>query len=142
MARDVPHAQQLSVWQEFNTVFRRRLVWEAAAALRCCAVGGAAVLRVGDLLTTFTTGLLCVLARNFTRFTLVKPFTSCAASAEAFAVFAGRAADPPADPGAGDDAGDLQLVRSSHEYLLQVRTGHSTLRADLRCISWCQAACS
>lgn len=84
---DAPEGQQLSVWLEYNRVLRRRLVWEAATALSCCQPGGCVLLRIPDLLTTFTIGLLSVLHRCFRFFTLVKPFTSCTATAESFAIF-------------------------------------------------------
>lgn len=87
MTSDAPEVQQLSVWLEYNRVVRRRLVWEAATALGCCRPGGCVILRVPDLLTTFTVGVLCVLHRCFRFFTLVKPFTSCTAAAESFALF-------------------------------------------------------
>lgn len=87
MTSDAPEVQQLSVWLEYNRVVRRRLVWEAATALSCCRPGGSILLRVPDLLTTFTVGVLSVLHRCFRYFTLVKPFTSCTAEAESFALF-------------------------------------------------------
>jgi hypothetical protein len=121
LAHDVPSKLQLSVWSEFNLVGRRKLVWEAATALRCCAVGGSIVLRIADVITTFTTGVLCILARNFTRFYLVKPFTTCAASAETFGVFTGRAADPNPEEIEGlGEPGHEHVIASSHAYMLEV----------------------
>jgi hypothetical protein len=121
MANDVPMEQQLTVWPEFNRVARRKLIWEAATALRCCAVGGSIVLRVGDLITTFTSGVLCILALNFTHFYLVKPFVTCAASSETLVVFTGRCADPkPEDIEGFGEPGNEHIIASSYSYLLQV----------------------
>jgi hypothetical protein len=123
MGVDVPHAQQLSVWPEYNAVARRRLVWEAATALRCTAVGGTVILRLGDLFTMFTPSLLYPLALNFERFTIVKPFTSCAAAAECFAVLTGRLPDPPLsdEDRAIAAAQHAEVLHSTHDYLLKAR---------------------
>lgn len=109
---DIPELQQLSIWPEFNRVARRRLLWEAATALGACSAGGSVLLRLGDILTSFTVGVLYVLFRSFRLFAIVKPFTSCAASSEAFALFLDRA---PQQPEEGDDATD------STKHLLKVR---------------------
>eukprot|EP00892_Ulva_mutabilis_P007494 jgi/Ulvmu1/5116/UM021_0133.1 len=96
---DAPEVQQLSVWLEYNRVVRRRLVWEAATMLGCCRPGGSALLRLPDLLTTFTVGVLSVLHRCFRHFMLVKPFTSCMAAAESFALFVDCVAQPEVEEG-------------------------------------------
>lgn len=119
MANDTPHEQQLSVWQEFNIVHRRKVVWEAATALRCCAPGGTVILRFGDLITTFMSGLLYILSRCFLKMLLVKPFTSCAATSECFAVLVGRLEEPPA--GEGQAGGVDRTVTTAWMHLLSVR---------------------
>lgn len=51
------------------------------------------MLRLADCLTTFTASQLCLLLRSFSSIALVKPFTSCAASAERLLVCMGRLQD-------------------------------------------------
>jgi hypothetical protein len=119
MAIDTPHKQQLSVWQEFNVVHRRKVVWESATAIRCCAPGGTVILRFGDLITTFSAGLLYILSRCFSKMLLVKPFTSCAATSECFVVLVGRLQEPPA--GEGQAGGADRSVTTAWMHLLSVR---------------------
>ena len=85
----------MSVWSEYNIVARRKLVWEAAVAVRCCAVGGTAILRTSTWVTMFATGILWGLQACFERMTIVRPFTTCAASPESFVVLSGRLPDMP-----------------------------------------------
>lgn len=111
---DVPEAQQLSIWPEYNRVARRRLVWEAATALLACKPGGSLLLRIGDLLTSFPLGVLYVLFKNFRLFTILKPFSSCAASSEVFALFLDRAVEPATNA--------LEENTDSTKYLFMVCT--------------------
>lgn len=113
---DVPQEQQLSIWPEYNRVARRRLVWDATTALGACKPGGSVLLRIGDVLTSFTVGLLYVLFRNFRLFTIVKPFTACSARSESFALFLDRAApvekaEEEEDEDATDSTKHLMTVR-------------------------------
>ncbi|KXZ44308.1 hypothetical protein GPECTOR_69g401 [Gonium pectorale] len=78
---------------EYDTLYRRQLLWEAATALSVLAPGGCAVLRLGDCLTMFSASVLYVLHRSFERLALVKPFASCACSPERFVVAVGRLED-------------------------------------------------
>ncbi|PNH08698.1 FtsJ methyltransferase domain-containing protein 1 [Tetrabaena socialis] len=88
-----PPSSQLPCQREYDTLYRRRLLWEAATALGALEVGGCAVLRLGDSLTMFSASLLYLLHRSFGRLTLVKPFASCACSPERFVVLVGRLED-------------------------------------------------
>lgn len=77
-----PASSQGLMEGEFDTLYRRRLLWEAATALGVLRPGGCAVLRLGDCLTMFTASVLYLLHRSFTRLAIVKPFASCACSPE------------------------------------------------------------
>ncbi|KAG2428583.1 hypothetical protein HYH02_014285 [Chlamydomonas schloesseri] len=88
-----PASSQGPMEGEFDTLYRRRLLWEATVALGALCPGGCAVLRVGDCLTMFTASVLYLLHRSFSRLAIVKPFASCACSPERFAVGIGRIDD-------------------------------------------------
>jgi hypothetical protein len=90
-------------------------MWDSVTALAACKPGGSLLLRIGDVLTSFTVGLLYVLFRNFRLFTIVKPFASCVASSEAFALFVDRAAPVESAGQEAEDASD------STKHLLTVR---------------------
>lgn len=78
---------------EYDTLYRRRLLYEAAVGLSYTAPGGCLVLRLGDCLTMFTASVLYLLHRGFGQLALVKPFASCACSEERFVVCMGRLED-------------------------------------------------
>lgn len=65
----------------------------------CCmysdiaATGGAFVVQLPDCLTTFTVSMVYLLMRSFSGLSLVKPFTSCAATGARFLVCLGRLDD-------------------------------------------------
>jgi len=58
-----------------------------------CITGGAFVVQLPDCLTTFTVSMVYLLMRSFTGLSLVKPFTSCAATGGRFLVCLGRLDD-------------------------------------------------
>lgn len=115
-------------------VSRRKLVWEAATLLRCCAVGGTAILRFGDIITTFAGGLIYILWRCFSKMLLVKPFTSCSSTSEVFLILVGRL--PEAEPAGAEDgseATDGSTIQPAAGYLLEVRLPVSALHSTLAC---------
>lgn len=57
------------------------------------ATGGAFVVQLLDCMTTFTVSMLYLLMRSFSGLSLVKPFTSCAATGARFLVCLGRLDD-------------------------------------------------
>ena len=59
----------------------------------CAITGGAFVVQLPDCLTTFTVSMVYLLMRSFTGLSLVKPFTSCAATGARFLVCLGRLDD-------------------------------------------------
>ncbi|KAL0044230.1 hypothetical protein WJX82_005654 [Trebouxia sp. C0006] len=78
---------------EYSREYRARLLWECAMALSCLQPGGAFVVQLPDCLTTFTVSMVYLLMRSFTGLSLVKPFTSCAATGAKFLVCLGRLDD-------------------------------------------------
>lgn len=59
----------------------------------CAITGGAFVVQLPDSLTTFTVSMVYLLMRSFTGLSLVKPFTSCAATGARFLMCLGRLDD-------------------------------------------------
>lgn len=74
---------------EFSDLYRKRVLWEVLVALRCLADGGTFVLRFDDTLSSFTMSVMYMLSRTFSAICILKPFTSCAATSEKFAVCIG-----------------------------------------------------
>jgi hypothetical protein len=86
---------------ELSPAYRRRLVTDALLALLTLAPGAPAVLRLGDLLTRFTAGVLYVLHRCFDRLCLVRsPLGSCAAESEKFVILWGCCPEAERGPAA------------------------------------------
>lgn len=81
----------------------------------CGITGGAFVVQLPDCLTTFTVSMVYLLMRSFTGLSLVKPFTSCAATGARFLVCLGRLDD--------GNVGALWLTEVRHRALV----GHTAL---------------
>ncbi|GAX83199.1 hypothetical protein CEUSTIGMA_g10625.t1 [Chlamydomonas eustigma] len=101
---------------EYDVAYLRQLLCEAAIGLSCLSAGGSMVLKLGDCLTSATVSVVYLLARSFRRITLVKPFTTCAASNDRFLVCQGRhhhASSPQ------DDEGDSALCNIEQDWALE-----------------------
>ncbi len=77
----------------------------------CAITGGAFVVQLPDCLTTFTVSMVYLLIRSFTGLSLVKPFTSCAATGARFLVCLGRLDD--------GNVGALWLTEVRHQALAE-----------------------